>query len=153
MSLFNLAALLLTLSALFGWLNHRIVRLPHSIGLLVLGLAASLLLVLLDLIFPAQHLYDQVKARQQIDFTAVLMNGMLAFLLFAGALDVDMSALRDRAWPVGDPGGRRHVISTVLVGTAFWWRGGLLGEASRCPGRWSSVRSSAPPIRSRFSAR
>src|SRR5690348_3180177 len=81
LSIFDLAALLLTLSALFGWLDRRFVRLPHSIGLLILGLVASLLLVLLDLVFPEQHLYeDLTQALQQIDFTQVVMNGMLAFL-------------------------------------------------------------------------
>ena len=127
-SLFDLAALLLTLSALFGWLNHRIVRLPHSIGLLVLGLAASLLLVLLDLIFPAQHLYDQVKQPlQQIDFTQVLMNGMLAFLLFAGAIHLDVGALRDRAWPVAILALVGTTISTILVGGAFFGAARALG--------------------------
>jgi CPA1 family monovalent cation:H+ antiporter len=120
-SLFDLAALLLTLSALFGWLNHRVVRLPHTIGLLVMGLAASLLLVLLDLIFPGQHLYDQVKQPLlQIDFTQVMMNGMLAFLLFAGALNLDMGALRDRAWPVAFLALVGTVISTGIVGAAFF---------------------------------
>jgi len=137
-SLFNLAALLLTLSALFGWLNHRIVRLPHSIGLLVLGLAASLLLVLLDLIFPAQHLYDQVKQPlQQIDFTQILMNGMLAFLLFAGALHLDMSALRDRAWPVAILALVGTVISTILVGGAFFSAAWALGHPLPLP--WALV--------------
>ena len=50
-SIFDLAALLLTLSALFGWLNHRFLRLPHTIGLLVMGLLASLALGLLSMIF------------------------------------------------------------------------------------------------------
>ena len=59
-SIFDLAALLLTLSALFGWLNRRFLRMPHTIGLLVMGLLASLALVLLDLVFPAQHLYEDL---------------------------------------------------------------------------------------------
>jgi CPA1 family monovalent cation:H+ antiporter len=137
-SLFDLAALLLTLSALFGWLNHRLVRLPHSIGLLVMGLAASLLLVLLDLIFPAQHLYDQLKQPLlQIDFTQVMMNGMLAFLLFAGALNLDMSALRDRAWPVAILALVGTIISTILVGGAFFGAARALGYP--LPLAWACV--------------
>lgn len=97
-SIFDLAAALLTLSALFGWINRRFVHMPHGIGLLVMGLVASLLLVLLDVAFPAQHLYEALTgALRQIDFTAVVMNGMLAFLLFAGAMTLDLGALRDRA--------------------------------------------------------
>jgi monovalent cation:H+ antiporter, CPA1 family len=120
-SLFDLAALLLTLSALFGWVNRRIIRLPHTIGLLVMGLAASLLLVLLDLAFPSHSLSEQLKQPlEQIDFTQVMMNGMLAFLLFAGALHLDMHALRDRAWPVAFLALIGTVISTIVVAFAFY---------------------------------
>ena len=137
-SLFDLAALLLTLSALFGWLNHRVVRLPHTIGLLVMGLTASLLLVLLDLIFPGQHLYDQVKQLLlQIDFTQVMMNGMLAFLLFAGAIHLDVSALRDRAWPVAFLALVGTTISTAIVGVAFFGAAQGLGHA--LPLAWALV--------------
>ena len=118
-SIFDLAALLLTLSALFGWLNHRFLRLPHTIGLLVMGLAASLALIALDLAFPDQHLYeDLTQVLQQVDFTEVVMNGMLAFLLFAGAMSLDLRALRDRAWPVATLALLGTVISTGLVGGA-----------------------------------
>ncbi len=100
-SIFDLAALLLTLSALFSWLNRRFLRMPHSIGLLVMGLLASLALVLVDVAFPGQHLYeDLTRILDQVDFTGVVMNGMLAFLLFAGALNLDLGALRDRAFAV-----------------------------------------------------
>src|SRR4051794_6160666 len=83
-SIFDLAALLLTLSALFGWLNRRFLRMPHPIGLLVMALLASLTLVGLDLAFPGQHLYEDLpRVLRQVDFSEVVMNGMLAFLLFA----------------------------------------------------------------------
>lgn len=137
-SLFDLAALLLTLSALFGWLNHRLVRLPHTIGLLVMGLAASLLLVLLDVMFPGQHLYAQVKEPLlQIDFTQVMMNGMLAFLLFAGAIHLDVSALRDRAWPVAFLALVGTIMSTAIVGVAFFGAAQGLGHA--LPLAWALV--------------
>ncbi|WP_264048732.1 cation:proton antiporter [Methylobacterium flocculans] len=120
-SIFDLIAMLLTLSALFGWINGRFIHMPHSIGMLVLGLVASLLLVLLDVAFPSQHLYEALTGPlQQIDFTDVVMNGMLAFLLFAGAMTLDLSALRDRAWPVATLALVGTVISTALVGSAFW---------------------------------
>ncbi|HEV2545365.1 MAG TPA: cation:proton antiporter, partial [Methylobacterium sp.] len=116
-SIFDLAALLLTLSALFGWLNHRYLRLPHTIGLLVMGLLASLALVGLDLAFPSQHLYeDLTQVLRQVDFTDVVMNGMLAFLLFAGAMSLDLRALRNRAWAVATLALVGTLISTAIVG-------------------------------------
>ena len=56
-STFDLAALLLTLSAAFGWLNRRYIRLPNNIGLLTMGVGASLSLLLIDVVFPRAQLY------------------------------------------------------------------------------------------------
>lgn len=59
---------------------------------------------------------------------------MLAFLLFAGALHVDLSTLRSRAWPVGLMATVGTVISTAVVGVGFWWASALLGVPVPCPG-------------------
>lgn len=128
MSIFDLIALLLTLSAGFGWINRRFLRMPHSIGLLVMGLVASVLLVLVDLAFPAQHLYGELTGTlRQIDFTALVMDGMLAFLLFAGAINLDLRVMRARAWPIVALALIGTLVSTALVGGAFWLAAGWLG--------------------------
>ena len=129
LSIFDLAAVLLTLSALFGWLNHKFLLLPHSIGLLVMSVMASVVLVAIDVIYPGQHLYgDLTGALQQIDFSAVVMNGMLAFLLFAGALHVDLDKLRSRALSVAILACLGTVISTVVVGFGFLAAAWLVGH-------------------------
>lgn len=121
LSLFDLGALLLALSAAFGWVNLRYVRLPHTIGLLVMGLLASLLLVLFELAVPEEQLYEALAAAlRQIDFTATVMEGMLAFLLFAGALHVDLDELRGRAWPVALMASAGVLVSTAVVGVGTW---------------------------------
>ena len=128
-SIFDLAAMLLTLSALFGWLNRRFLRMPHSIGLLVMGLLASLALVLVDVAFPQQHLYeDLTRVLDQVDFTGVVMNGMLSFLLFAGALNLDLRALRNRAFAVATLALLGTLLSSALVGAAFWAAAQALGS-------------------------
>src|SRR5664279_2685452 len=128
-SLLDLAAILLTLSALFGWLNHKFIPLPHTIGLLVMSVVVSIILVGLDILFPGYHLFDALTtALLQIDFTAVVMNGMLAFLLFAGALHVDLGKLRDRAVPVGILALFGTLISTAIVGAGFWLAATLVGH-------------------------
>ena len=120
-SIFDLGAMLLTFTAAFGWINRRFVRLPGTIGLLLMGLLASLLLVVADLVFPEQHLYkDLSSVLDQIDFTEVVMNDMLAFLLFAGAMNLNMKALHDRIWPVVALAVVGTVISTIVVGAGFW---------------------------------
>ncbi|NEU12729.1 sodium:proton antiporter [Methylobacterium sp. BTF04] len=137
-SMFDLAAMLLTLSATFGWFNRRFLRMPHTIGLLVMGLLASLALVLVDVAFPQEHLYaDLTKVLDQVDFTAVVMNGMLAFLLFAGAMSLDLRALRDRAGAVATLALLGTVISTALVGGAFWAAAEALGRP--LPFAWALV--------------
>ena len=120
LSLFEIAAMMLALSALFGWINHAFLKLPHTIGLLVMALVASFVLLGLELFFPALGLTETVKAAiGQIDFNETVMNGMLAFLLFAGALHVDMAFLKSRRWAIGLMATIGVCISTAIVGTGF----------------------------------
>lgn len=121
LSAFDLVAILLVLTAGFGWINNRFIRLPHTIGLLVMGLGASLLLISVEIAFPAVVLYEDLAGIiRQIDFQATVLNGMLAFLLFAGALHVNLAILRKRAWTVSSMATIGILISTTIVGTGFW---------------------------------
>ncbi len=128
MSVFDLISLLLVLTAGFSWVNHRFLRFPPSIGILVMGLAASALLVLLELSVPNVSIYADVAALvRQVDFQTTVMNGLLAFLLFAGSLHVDFSALRSRVAVVGAMATMGVLLSTVIVGVAMWALASLLG--------------------------
>jgi CPA1 family monovalent cation:H+ antiporter len=116
-SAFDLIAVLLVLTAVFGWFNHVVIRLPHTIGLLVMALGASLVLIGIEVALPDVALYESLTAMlRQIDFRETVLNGMLAFLLFAGALHVDLGILRERAWTVGLIATLGVVISTAVVG-------------------------------------
>lgn len=127
-SLFDLAAILVGLSALFGWLNQRYLALPSSIGLLGMGLVSSLLVVLLDLVWPDQtlgrRLTDTLRA---IDFEQTVMNGLLAFLLFAGGLHLDVGSLRGRAVPVAVTATIGTLASTAVIGVGLWAISGPVG--------------------------
>lgn len=128
LTLFEIIALLLALSALFGWVNHYLIKLPHTIGLLLIALTASGGLLLLEYMIPALGITNRLQsAIGQIDFYSALMEGMLAFLLFAGALHVDFSFLRNQKWVIGLMATVGIMISTVLVGTSFWYIAGLFG--------------------------
>ena len=128
LSLFEIAAMMLSLSALFGWINHAFLKLPHTIGLLVMALVASLVLLGLEIVFPALGLTDTFQsAIGQIDFNATVMNGMLAFLLFAGALHVDMNFLKSRRWAIGLMATLGVLISTLIVGSGFYLVAKMLG--------------------------
>jgi monovalent cation:H+ antiporter, CPA1 family len=128
-SLLELAAILLTLSATFGWLNHKFVPLPHTIGLLVMSVVTSVIMVVIDLAFPEQHLFEPLTAvLLQIDFSSVVMNSMLGFLLFAGALHVDLGKLRSRAIPVAILAVFGTLISTAAIGVGIWAAARFLGH-------------------------
>ncbi|MEM8687833.1 MAG: sodium:proton antiporter [Pseudomonadota bacterium] len=121
LSIFDIMAVLLTLSAIFGYINHRYLHLPHTIGLVVIALAASGAVVLFDLIIPGFGVADTVKAGlQSIDFYETLMEGMLSALLFAGAVHVDFSELSQRKWAIGLMASVGVLISTFLIGTVMW---------------------------------
>ena len=91
----EITAICLVLTALLAYLNFRFLRLPITIGVMVTALLLSLLVILLDLAGADFGLHRKMEAMlRAIDFSNVLMQGMLSFLLFAGALHIDLSAGR-----------------------------------------------------------
>lgn len=127
LSLFEIAALLLLLSGFFGWFNHTVLKLPHTIGLLVMALIASVVLLGLEQLFPALGITKTLQgAIGQIDFYSTVMEGMLAFLLFAGALHVDFSFLRSQAWAIGLMASVGVVMSTFIVGFGMFYLSGVM---------------------------
>ena len=121
LSIFEIVAGLLTLTAVFAWLNHRVLRFPGNVGLLLMGLAASLVLIGFELILPHVAIFADLHSFvEELNFSSALLNGMLAFLLFAGALQIDLSVLRDRAWMVGVMATLGVIISTIVIAVGFW---------------------------------
>lgn len=119
MKFMSIVATLLTLTACFAYLNHRWIRLPPSIGVMTVALLFSLgLLVLqsigLDLATPLQFLVRQVH------FDTTLLHGLLGFLLFAGALLVDLAELRRNGPMVAFLATFGVVFSTILVGVGSY---------------------------------
>ncbi len=120
-SFLNAAAVIVTLAALFGYINHRWLGLPHAIGIVVIALLASLGAIALDAIFPGLALQQTVRAiLANIDFHDVLMKGMLSFLLFAGALHVNLDDLLSRKWAIGTMATAGVLMSTFMVGFAVY---------------------------------
>ena len=114
------AAVLVVLAAVFGYVNHRLFKLPHTIGLTIMGALASLAVVAADALLPGFAPGHAVRGfLQGIDFHSALMEGMLSFLLFAGALHVDLAVLLRRKWPVLAMATAGVMISTLVVGLGF----------------------------------
>lgn len=138
MSIFEIGAFLIGLSAVFGYLNHRYLRLPHTIGLVMIALAASLVIVLVELFSPASPVLEIVTGIvTQIDFYDAVMRGMLSFLLFAGALHVDFVVFRSKARAIGLMATVGILISTFVIGWATWFILNAFGIAM--PFLWALV--------------
>ena len=121
-SIFNLVALVITLAAVFGWINHRWLKLPHSIGLVLIALIVSIVTLVVDGLIPSLLLESTVRETlTDIDFHDTLMRGMLSFLLFAGALHVDLNRLLARRWAISSLATAGIVMSTAIVSVVSYY--------------------------------
>ncbi|RVT98421.1 sodium:proton antiporter [Mucilaginibacter limnophilus] len=119
MNINEILTITIVLAAVFAYINHRYIKWPPTIGIMILSLAASLLLATLG----SSHSLLSEKAVQlvsSIDFQEVLMNFMLSFLLFAGAIHIDAQKLREQALPVLVLATVGILLSTFIVGTLMW---------------------------------
>jgi len=128
MSPWSLVAALLCLAALFGYLNHRLFHLPQTIGIMSAALLFSLLLLALhglglDVAGPVRGLMDRVR------FDATVLHGLLGFLLFAGALTVDLPQLRRNGVMVAVLATIGVLLSTLVVAVATHGLLVLVGES------------------------
>jgi CPA1 family monovalent cation:H+ antiporter len=125
--MFDLASSFLVLTALVAYLNYRFVKLPTTIGVMSIALFLSAVLFGLDRL-GLSNLHDRaVLLMQSIDFTGLVMRGMLSMLLFAGALHVDLSELKKLRWQIGLLAVAGTLLSTILVGIGLFALLPLLG--------------------------
>ena len=127
MNILDAAAVLITLSAVFSYLNYRYVRLPSAIGLMLIALCLSLILLGLGKLGMGDIEQRAESFIRSIDFNRTLMHGMLSFLLFAGALHVNLRDLAAQKWIVGSLATFGTVASTFVVGTLFFFVTRALG--------------------------
>ena len=120
MTALQIASLMIVLAAAFGAVNHLALRLPASIGILVIALLASFCVMAVDWIAPGFGIGDTVRGLVLgIDFSQALLEGMLGLLLFAGALHVKISDLRLQWRLVLLMATLGVALSTAIVGTGF----------------------------------
>jgi CPA1 family monovalent cation:H+ antiporter len=120
MEFLNLLAILITLSAVFSYLNHRFIGLPTTIGVMLIALIFSLVLIGLNVLGIGGFETRAELILSQIDFSKVLMHGMLSLLLFAGALHVNFEELAKFKWIITSLATMGIVLSTFFVGTLIW---------------------------------
>jgi CPA1 family monovalent cation:H+ antiporter len=134
MSFFQLATIFMLLVAAGGWVNARTLKLPPGVAMMLLGLAAALALAGVQQLAPGLASASAVvRAVQQLDFPQTVIGYLLGFLLFAGAMQVDVSALQRRwvsVWTLATLG---VLASTAIVGACVWLAAGVLGLALPLP--------------------
>ncbi|RCS55932.1 sodium:proton antiporter [Bremerella cremea] len=119
MSFFNIAGILVTLAAAFAFINHKLLKLPTTVGLMLLAMLHAVVLLLIDWIVPEAGALAAVETLVgSIDFDQTLMQGMLGYLLFAGALHVDLNDLKQQSAAI-------VLLATVGVLTTTFIVGGL----------------------------
>ncbi len=120
MDFINIAASLITLAAVFSYLNYRYIRLPTTIGIMLIALLLSLGLLLARYLGWSDLEIRAAAILRSVDFYEALMNGMLSFLLFAGALHINLEDLAKQKWVILLLATVGVVLSTFLVGTLSW---------------------------------
>ena len=125
---FDLAAILIGVAALTGYFNRRILNLPMTSGTLAVALVSSFAIVGASILYPGVGIEQTVTAfLGEVDFNETLMHGMLSFLLFAGALQVDLEGLLEHKWTIGLLATFGVFVSAAIVGLLTWWMFGLFG--------------------------
>lgn len=122
MQLFNIIAIVLTLAAAFGYVNHRFIRLPTTIGTMLVAMVVSVVIVIGGHVSGVGVGIEErwVGLIRSIDFNEALLVGMLGFLLFAGALHVDYNELRTWKWEVLVLATVGTILAAVLIGSALY---------------------------------
>jgi Na+:H+ antiporter len=128
MNPFDVAAVLISIAAVAGYINYRVLKLPATSGTLVVALVSSFVIVAAEAVIPQVSLRPAVtRFLGEIDFNQTLMHGMLCFLLFAGSLHVDVGRLWTNKWTIGALATIGVALSTAVIGTLTWWMFGLAG--------------------------
>ena len=115
MELYYSFSILIVISAIFSYINARVLKLPASIGIMVIALMVSVGLIATDSVFP--HIFERItNLIASVDLTEILMGAMLNFLLFAGAIHIHLEDLKEQRMPVVVFSTVSVVISTFVIG-------------------------------------
>ncbi len=126
MELYYSFSVLIVLASFFSYLNLRYLKLPSTIGIMIIAMLSSIILVITGHLFPDTFTHFSNLLRD-VDFTEVLMGAMLNFLLFAGAIHINLKDLKEQRGPIVIFSTVSVVISTFVVGALVFYIAPLLG--------------------------
>ena len=127
LTILEISAIFLSITALLAYINQRFIGLPTTIGVMVISLVVSIVAIFLGLM-GFDELIDYEKGLlAELDFTEVLLDGMLSMLLFAGALHVNIQDLRTYRLPIGILAIAGTLVSAFLIASAVYFIMPLVG--------------------------
>ncbi|MEM1136525.1 MAG: sodium:proton antiporter [Bacteroidota bacterium] len=126
MGIFSIITILTVLSAAFAFINTRFLKLPFTIGLMIIAIGFTLLILSVGAVNPVV-LIEAKTLIKSIDFETVLLDIMLSFLLFAGALHTKLDSLKNYKAPIALFATLGVLISTALIGTMIYFLTGFFG--------------------------
>ena len=126
MTILEIITLLILLAAIFTYINIKFLKLPATIGMMVMALTMSSGIDLIGFFVPEVALGAK-KILSDFDFSDVLLNIMLSFLLFAGALHINLAKLAEEKWPIITLATAGVLISTLITGTLTFYALPFLG--------------------------
>jgi monovalent cation:H+ antiporter, CPA1 family len=116
----DIIAVLVTLAAVFSYINHRYLHLPVTIGVMLIAMVMSLVLLAIGTVHP-NFSADLERLLRSIDFDETVLHGMLSFLLFAGALHINLNDLAKERAPIAVMASVGLLLSTAVVGFGSFW--------------------------------
>ncbi|MFI4851712.1 MAG: cation:proton antiporter [Gimesia chilikensis] len=128
MNFFDIAGILVALAAAFAFINHKLLKLPTTVGLMLLAMLHAIALLLIDRIVPGATVLTAAETLiGSIDFDQTLMQGMLGYLLFAGALHVNLNDLKEQTAVIALLATIGVLATTFIVGGLTYLITGWLG--------------------------
>ena len=127
LTVLEISAIFLSITALLSYVNHRFIGLPTTIGVMVISMLLSIGAIFLGFLGFDEVIDYEVSLLDQLDFTEVLLDGMLSMLLFAGALHVNVGDLKRYKLPIGILACVGTLLSTVIIAAALYFVMPLLG--------------------------
>lgn len=121
MELYYTFSILIVIATIFSYINIRFLKLPATIGIMVIAMIVSIFLVFIGNLITTGPLQDFSKLIGSLNFSEILMNGMLNFLLFAGAIHININDLKEQRLPVMIFSTLSVIISTFVIGFALYF--------------------------------
>lgn len=127
MNVYATSSIFITLAVALAALNHRFIKMQATVAIMMGGLLVSLLLIVSNALGMGALKLQATHLLSGVNFHSLLIDGMLSFMLFAGALNLDMTLLKNEKWEIGTLATIGTIVSTLLIGTGVYafldWQG------------------------------